>query len=84
MSTAREERHAAKQAAKAGRRAAKADKKRAAAESRLSELGAGEPATPQARGFAECPCPKECSLHGECLVCAAYHSGGSEQPRCLR
>ena len=66
------------------RRAAKADKKRATAEANLSALPAGEPATPLARGFEACPCQKDCTLHGECLCCVAYHGSRSELPRCLR
>lgn len=80
-------RHAARDARrveKEGRHAAKADKKRAVAQEHLDLLGPDEPATPQARGYESCPCPKDCTLHGECLLCVAYHGRNDVQPRCLR
>jgi hypothetical protein len=64
--------------------AAKAREKRAAAEANLSAVPAGEPVTPRARGFEACPCPKDCTLHGECLLCVSFHARRGEQPRCLR
>lgn len=60
------------------------DRKREKAEAGLAGAPADTPATPQARGFGECPCPKRCTLHGECLLCAAYHGRKHGLPRCLR
>lgn len=62
----------------------KSDKKREIAEAHLDCLAPGAPATPTDRGFAECPCPKRCTLHGECLLCAAYHGRKHALPRCQR
>ena len=76
----RERRRAPKRAAKPS----KAEKRRARALEALPSVGADEPATPQARGFDECPCRKDCPLHGECLLCVAYHGTRGNQPRCLR
>ena len=84
MSAGREERRAAKEARKAERYAAKADRKRATAEANLSLVAAGEPASPEARGFAACPCTKDCTLHGDCLPCVAFHASRGERPRCDR
>jgi len=42
-----------------GERAAKPDKKREIALAHASCLAPGTPATPTARGYGECPCPKE-------------------------
>ena len=89
MSRDREERRAAKQDAKddrrSERRAAKADRRRATAESFLHLVAAGEEASPRARGFSACPCTKDCPLHGDCLLCVAYHAGRrDERPRCER
>jgi hypothetical protein len=85
MTREREERRAARDAHRADRRAAKADRKRATAESFLSLVAAGEAASPQARGFSACPCTKDCTLHGDCLSCVAYHAGRrNERPRCER
>jgi hypothetical protein len=69
---------------RAARHAAKGDKKRALATAHLSAVPAGEPATPQARGYESCPCPKDCTLQGECLLCVAYHGRKDALPRCLR
>jgi hypothetical protein len=80
VSRAREDRRAKR----AEKHAAKAREKRAAAEANLSAVPAGEPATPQARGFEACPCTKDCTLHGECLLCVSFHAQRGEQPRCLR
>jgi hypothetical protein len=71
-------------AKRAEKHAAKAREKRATAEAYLSAVPAGEPTTPQARGFEACPCPKDCTLHGECLLCVSFHGHRGEQPRCLR
>jgi len=77
--------HAAKDERREGRRAAKADRRRALAESFLHLVPAGEAASPQARGFSTCPCTKDCPLHGDCLLCVAYHAGRrDERPRCER
>jgi hypothetical protein len=85
VSREREERRAAKEARGADKRAAKADRKRATAEGFLSLVAAGEAASPQARGFSDCPCAKDCTLHGDCLPCVAYHAGRrGERPRCER
>jgi len=84
MSEGRSDKRAARRASRAQRHAAKADEKRAVAEQHLSIVPDGEPATPEARGFETCPCPKECTLHGECLLCVAYHGRRDVLPRCLR
>lgn len=73
-----------RRAARAAGRAAKADKRRALAVEALPGVAADEPATPQARGFEGCPCPKDCTLHGECLLCVAYHGRLGTPPRCRR
>lgn len=85
VSREREERRAAKDARRAEKRAAKADSKRATAEGFLSLVATHEAASPQARGFSTCPCTKDCTLHGDCLPCVAYHAGRrNERPRCER
>jgi hypothetical protein len=84
VSRGREERRAAKDARRTERRTARADRKRATAAENLSLVPAGEPATPEARGFSACTCTKDCTLHGDCLPCVAYHAGRGEQPRCVR
>ena len=65
-------------------RPAKVDKKRAIASAHLHFVPAGTPATPRERGFAECPCPKDCTLHGECPLCVVYHARKGNLPRCER
>jgi hypothetical protein len=65
-------------------RPAKIDKKRAIASAHLGLVQAGTPAKPEERGFIECPCPKDCTLHGECHLCVAYHSRKGALPRCQR
>jgi hypothetical protein len=81
----RVDRQAARDVRKAERRAARADRKRVTAASFLYLVAAGEAASPQDRGFATCPCTKDCPLHGECRLCVAYHAGRrDEQPRCVR
>lgn len=60
------------------------DKKREIATQYLSMVPAGEAATPQARGHADCPCPKRCTIHGECHLCVAYHGRKGALPRCER
>jgi hypothetical protein len=84
VSRDREDRRAAKAARRADKRAAKADKKRSIAEANLTLVAAGEPATPEARGFAACTCTKDCTLHGDCLPCVAFHASRGERPRCDR
>jgi hypothetical protein len=78
-----ERRRAGKDERRAERRTAKADRKRATAQSFLHLVAAGEAAAPQDRGFASCPCTKHCTMHGDCVLCVAYHAGRrSERPRC--
>jgi hypothetical protein len=60
------------------------DKKRERAMAHMDRVAPGTPATPQARGFDECPCPKKCTLHGDCLPCVAYHLRKHALPRCAR
>jgi hypothetical protein len=60
------------------------DKKRAIAMAHLALVAAGTPATPEARGYTDCPCPKKCTLHGECHFCVAYHGRKGVLPRCER
>jgi hypothetical protein len=67
-----------------GERAAKRDQKREIALAHASCLAPGTPATPAARGHGECPCSRECTLHGECLLCVAYHGRKHALPRCER
>jgi hypothetical protein len=65
-------------------RMGKCDKKREIAMAHTSCVAAGTPATPKERGYEECPCPKKCTLHDECLLCTAYHGRKNVLPRCLR
>ena len=58
------------------------DKKKARAEAHLNLVPTGTLATPAARGFAECPCPKKRTLHGDCILCVAYHARKHALPRC--
>ena len=67
--------------ARAKRPAVKRDKRREIATAHLSIVPDGAPATPEARGYAECPCTKKCTLHGECHLCAAYHGRKGVLPR---
>ena len=60
------------------------DKRRAIATALLAALPADIPATPVERGFGECPCHKNCTLHGECRLCVAYHGRKGSLPRCER
>ena len=60
------------------------DKKREVALAHMDCVAPGTSATPLGRGFAECPCPKKCTLHGECLLCTAYHGRKRALPRCKR
>ncbi len=65
-------------------RPAKGNKKRTTASAYLHLVPAGTLATPQERGYAECPCPKDCELHGECRLCVAYHGHKGRLPLCER
>jgi hypothetical protein len=56
----------------------------AIATAHLGSVPAGTPSTPAERGFERCPCPKECVLHGSCLMCVAFHGRKSKLPRCER
>jgi hypothetical protein len=60
------------------------DKKRTVALAYLHLVPAGAPATPEARGYAACPCPKDCTLHGECHLCIANHGRNGKLPYCQR
>ena len=60
------------------------DKKRETAFSCVSNISENVLASPVERGYEECPCPKKCTLHGECLLCVAYHSRKGALPRCER
>lgn len=66
------------------RGAARQDKRIAIAKEYLHPVPEGTLATPAERGFDTCPCPKECALHGSCLLCVAYHGRKSKLPRCER
>ena len=60
-------------------------KKRDKAAPFVADLPSDTPATPAARGFSECRCPKKrCELRGDCLPCTAYHAMRGEPPRCRR
>jgi hypothetical protein len=60
------------------------DKKRIIASEYLHLVTSTMRATPQERGFADCPCQKDCELHGECHLCTAYHGRKNKLPRCQR
>jgi hypothetical protein len=60
------------------------DKRLAIAAAHLSNLPAGVPSTPGERGFDSWPCPKDCTLHGSCHLCVAYHARKDRLPRCER
>ena len=62
----------------------KGEKKRTIALASLHLVPAEALSTPQARGFAECPCTKDCGLHGDCRPCIAYHARKDASPRCER
>lgn len=62
----------------------KKDKKRIIALAHQYIVTAEMLATPQERNFETCPCPKECTLHGECHLCIAYHGRKNKLPRCER
>jgi hypothetical protein len=65
-------------------RLGRGDKKWAIASAHLYLVAAGNPATPQERGYEVCPCPKDCALHGECVLCVAYHARKGALPYCQR
>jgi len=65
-------------------RLTKGEKKRIKASEHLHLLPEGIFITPQERGFAECPCTKKCTLHGDCRLCVAYHLRKRAIPRCER
>jgi hypothetical protein len=67
-----------------GEKRERRDRKREIALAHMDCVAEGTPATPQERGFNECPCPKRCTLHGECLLCVAYHGRKRKLPRCER
>jgi hypothetical protein len=60
------------------------DKKRMRATAAVALVPAGTLTSPSARGFSSCPCPKKCTLHGECEICVAYHARKHALPRCER
>jgi hypothetical protein len=60
------------------------DKKREIATNYLHLITSEMFATPSERGYTECPCQKECTLHGECHLCIAYHGRKNKLPRCER
>jgi hypothetical protein len=60
------------------------DKKRAVATAHLSIVPAEAAGTPGERGFEACPCIEKCTIHGECLLCVAYHGRKGRLPRCER
>jgi hypothetical protein len=62
----------------------KRDKKREVAMAHMDCIADGTLATPKERGYEECPCPKKCTIHGECLLCVAYHGRKHALPRCER
>jgi hypothetical protein len=66
------------------RQLTKQDKRLAIATAHLGDLPAGVPSTPAERGFDSCPCPKDCTLHGSCRLCVAYHGWKGRLPRCER
>ncbi|MDR3630133.1 MAG: hypothetical protein P4L42_07345 [Desulfocapsaceae bacterium] len=60
------------------------DRKRSIAMAHLADLDEGVPATPEERGFAACPCPGNCTLHGQCLLCTAFHGRKGRLPMCMK
>jgi hypothetical protein len=60
------------------------EKKRAIAVSHLADLAPGTPATPAERGLEACPCPGSCILHGQCLLCTAFHGRKGRLPVCMK
>jgi hypothetical protein len=73
-----------KRKAKKVEASARRDKKRAIAMAHISNMPGSVPATPRERGYDTCPCPKKCTLHGECRLCVAYHGRKGALPRCER
>lgn len=60
------------------------DKRRVIASKYLYLIKSTMPATPQERGYEDCPCQKKCTLHGECHLCIAYHGRKNKLPYCER
>jgi hypothetical protein len=60
------------------------NKKYMIASAHLHLIPAKTPASPLERGYKECPCPKDCALHGDCKLCTAYHARKNRLPRCER
>ena len=50
----------------------------------LNLLPATTLATPLERGLSDCPCKKDCGLHGDCRLCVAFHLTSNELPKCQR
>ena len=65
-------------------RAAKGEKKRLTALAHLPLVLPGEPLTPEDRGLQVCPCPTDCTLYADCLLCVAYHAHRGVLSRCRR
>lgn len=64
------------------RRTARAATRIQKATAALELVPFGTAATPAERGFSECPCQKDCALHGSCHLCVAYHASKGQVPRC--
>jgi hypothetical protein len=60
----------------------KRDKKREKALSFVMNIPDDTLQSPWDRGYSECPCPKKCTLHGECLLCEAYHTRKCQLAHC--
>ena len=60
----------------------KRDKKREKALSFVMNIPDDTLQSPWDRGYSECACPKKCTLHGECLLCVAYHTRKCQLPHC--
>jgi hypothetical protein len=67
-----------------GEKGKRRDRKREVALAHMDCIPSGTSGTPRERGYEECPCPKKCTLHGECLLCVAYHGRKHAPPRCQR
>lgn len=62
----------------------KKPKKQIIAEKYLHLVSDSVETTPEARGFSTCPCPKTCTIKGDCRLCTAYHARKGKLPRCER
>ncbi len=60
----------------------KRDKKRERALSNIMNIPENTLQTPINRGYSECPCTKNCTIHGECILCVAYHASKDQLPHC--